>query len=186
MYLLKYLFLMLLFCLLLLLGQVEEENNSCRKIWFTYNLGISGTEIEKDDWTSGLYYCLGLNVSSRNNNIKIKYTHNMLGGLYTEFSQRVYDFGILYGLKPNFKNGNVIISGGISLVSGYYYKHNYVDSIGYIYEKKSFNSVGIPLELQFDWNTFKKVGIGISIFGNLNFEKLFYGAGLNVNIGSLK
>ena len=182
----KLIFLVLFFCLLLLLGKDEKENNSFNKVWFSYNLGVSGTGTETDNWNSGLYYSIGLNVSSLNNNIKIKYTHNMPGGLFTEFSQRVYDIGILYGLKPNYEYGNVIISGGISLVSGYYYKSNFVDSIGYIYDKKSITSVGIPFELQFDWNTFKKFGIGLSIFGNLNLERSFYGGGLSINIGSLR
>ena len=182
----KFHFIVLPFCLISLLGQVDKKTNSFNKIWVTFNLGISGTGTETNNWNSGLYSSLGLNLSSPNNNIKLKYTNNMPGGLFSEFSQRVYDFGILYGFKPDFEYGNVILSGGISIVSGYYYKSKYEDSTGYTYDRESIYSVGFPFELQFDWNTFKYFGVGLSAFGNINFERIFYGAGLSVNIGKVR
>lgn len=64
----KLIFLMLFFCLLLLFGQVEKEDSSFNKVWFSYNLGVSGTNAEADNWNSGLYHSLGLNVFGNLNN----------------------------------------------------------------------------------------------------------------------
>lgn len=176
---LKTIILVLLLSVLMLYGQ----DNSFDRKWFTFNTGLCGAE----NWDPALHYILAFNFSSKHNNIKLKYTYNIASGLFSESLKRIYDLGLLYGFKPDFEYGSVILSGGVSVVGGYYHTSEFdVEVVDYVYEKHSILSVGFPYELEFNWNIFRKFGIGLSFFGDLNFDRSFYGAGVNVNIGTLR
>ena len=164
---------------------VETKNSKYNKKWFTFGLGMS-SQLDKGS-SARPSYNMSMNFASKKNTIEIKYTYIYASGIFTESLSRLYDFGILYGFKPNFKYVNLTCSGGISLVGGYQYVSEYNDTTGtYDENPKSIFTVGFPFELQFDWNTFTKFGIGLSVFGDLNFEKSFYGASLNFNIGTVR
>jgi len=178
-------FILFISCSLTFADSTDDNQNSFNKKWFTFGLGMS------DEFDRGLSahpsYNMCMNFASKNNTIKLKYTYIYSSGIFTESLSRLYDFGLLYGFKPDFKYINLVCSGGISLVGGYQYITEYNDTTGdYDGKSRSIFTVGFPFELQVDWNTFSKFGIGISIFGDFNFESSFFGAGLNFNIGSLR
>ncbi|MBN2858058.1 MAG: hypothetical protein JXN63_06630, partial [Candidatus Delongbacteria bacterium] len=87
----------------------------------------------------------------------------------------VRDIGFLYGHRKQFSIGALFLGGGISLVTGYFYSYEYAEDTGYTYDREKFSAVGFPFEAQIDWSPFRKFGIGLSIYGDLNTEMSFYG-----------
>ena len=55
-----------------------------------------------------------------------------------------------------------------------------------VYEEDKFISPSIPLEMDLLLKPIKYAGLGVSIFGNLNFFRPYYGIALNLSIGKLK
>ncbi|MDA3837914.1 MAG: hypothetical protein PF574_02915 [Candidatus Delongbacteria bacterium] len=177
----KIILILLVFYSLTFADSIDENPGKFNNIWFTFGAGLCSAF---ENGSSGKpFYSLGLSFCSDNRIIKLKTTDILTSGLFSESLSQLYDFGILYGFKPHFKYINLVCSGGISIVGGYYHIYN-TDT--FKEDKKGIFSVGFPFELQFDWNAFTKFGVGISIFGDINFEKSFYGAGLNFNFGSLR
>ena len=98
----------------------------------------------------------------------------------------VWDIGILYGRssKTSYAKtsyGLASVSGGISIVgvvrSDYY---------GGYYEKSTFLTIGIPIEVQLFWTPIPFLGIGIYGFANLNLEESFAGWLLCIQLGELR
>ena len=111
-------------------------------------------------------------------------------------SERAWDFGVMYGGIAKSKYGFASISAGLGLVGGVrrgrYLDENRDDNYGWFfikidqYEKIDFLTLGIPAEIQAFWTPFSKVGIGITLHGNLNPEKSFAGILISLQFGDLR
>ncbi len=111
-------------------------------------------------------------------------------------SEQAWDAGVMYGGIAKSKYGFASISAGLGLVCGVkrgrYIDDNRDDSYGWFfikidqYEKIDFLTLGIPTEIQAFWTPFSKLGIGVTLYGNLNPEKPFAGLLVSIQIGDLR
>jgi len=173
-----------------------QDNFKSKNEFGWLNLGLGASSF------SSFGSSLGINVSYqiRANLISFRYVYNakFKGEIFTAYvprSEKIRDFGVLYGLSTKSKVGFASISGGISIVSGvrrgeYLYKSCnssggwFCFGPGY-YEKLRFTTVGIPIEAQV-FITGENAGIGIYVFANINPESSFFGALLSLQLGKLR
>jgi hypothetical protein len=111
-------------------------------------------------------------------------------------SEQAWDVGVMYGRIAKSKYGFASISAGLGLVGGVkrgrYLDDDFQGRYGWFaividrYEKIDFLTLGIPAEIQAFWTPFSKLGIGITLFGNLNPEKSFAGLLVSIQIGDLR
>jgi hypothetical protein len=98
---------------------------------------------------------------------------------------KVWDIGIMYGLKSTKNKSTITMSAGISYVGTV--KNLYVEQISdYYYASDSIETFGIPLEAQVVWLTSAGIGVGVILFGDINSENSFGGVTLNVVLGIMK
>ena len=71
---------------------------------------------------------------------------------------------------------------GVSLVSGSISKGLFAEE-----EPEEIGpTIGLPLEAQLFWRSFRFIGIGLYGYANINPEESFAGATLNIQIGKLR
>jgi hypothetical protein len=94
--------------------------------------------------------------------------------------------GLLYG--HHLTKGKVSVSflAGISYTGGIYRGDRlYSDMFDVYYEELTYETFGLPLEIQLDLNRARPFGLSLSAFGNINAEKSFAGLSLNLLLGRL-
>jgi len=111
-------------------------------------------------------------------------------------NEEAWDVGVMYGRSAKSSYGVVSISAGLGLVGGVkrgsYLRSNFQSGYGWFtivrdeYEKNEFLTIGIPAEIQAYWTPFSKLGIGLTLYGNLNPEKPFAGLLVSIQIGDLR
>lgn len=146
-------------------------------------LGVGGS-------SSGFAEGLGISYQTNNNLISVrlisnsKYGESVGGGNTTPES--ILEIGALYGLISKRPFGYVSLSGGLGLVSGKIHGE-YLGNINWIntYEQRKVLTFGIPLEAQFFLTPFRKVGVGVSTFADINPKRTFGGIMLCLQIGKL-
>jgi hypothetical protein len=97
-------------------------------------------------------------------------------------NDEVWELGLLYGLRSI--NGKVSVSflAGISYTGGTY-KGDKLDNN--FYEELKFETVGMPLEAQFDAKLSEFFGFSIMFYADINPEKIYGGVNLSIIIGHL-
>lgn len=100
---------------------------------------------------------------------------------------KVSELGLLYGLKTGKFRFSTGLSGVWGTNRGRYLKSDPDPLINgsQIYEKISYATVGIPAEIRFITSV-KKLGVGVTGFGNLNATRSFAGLNLSFYIGQVK
>ncbi|MGD9706750.1 MAG: hypothetical protein AB7V07_03665 [Candidatus Delongbacteria bacterium] len=97
-------------------------------------------------------------------------------------NDEVWELGLLYGIRSTQGKASVSFLAGISYTGGIYkgdpIENNY-------YEELTFETVGIPLEAQFDVNLLKYIGLSIMFYANINPDKIYGGVNLAILIGYL-
>ena len=53
-------------------------------------------------------------------------------------------------------------------------------------DRENYNTIGVETELQFLFRMANEVGIGLGLYGNLNFQKSFFGFNINFTLGNGK
>jgi hypothetical protein len=154
------------------------------RFWISFGVGVSDIEIES--WQPYPSFPLSFNYSTGSKLFRFRHYYNSLTIPLSEQTESVRDIGFLYGYSKEFSRGTVSLSGGISLVAGYFYSYEYEDGTGYTSDRENFSTVGFPFEAQLDWSAFRRFGIGLSIYGDINNEMSFYGISFNFNIGKLR
>ena len=111
-------------------------------------------------------------------------------------SEEAWDVGVMYGGIAKSKYGFASISAGLGLVGGVkrgsYLGSNFQGRYAWFaiiteqYKENNFLTLGIPAEIQAFWTPFSKVGIGFTLYGNLNLEKSFAGLLISIQIGDLR
>jgi hypothetical protein len=158
----------------------------------TYKTADSNYWVDLEIGSSSAGFAEGLGISYQTNNRLIsvrvisnsKYGESIGGGNTTPES--ILDVGALYGLISKRPFGYVSISAGLGLVSGKIHGE-YLGNINWIntYEEKKVLTFGIPLEAQFFLTPFRRVGVGVSAFADLNPKRTFGGMMLCLQIGKL-
>jgi hypothetical protein len=101
-------------------------------------------------------------------------------------NDEVWELGLLYGRRST--NGKVSVSylAGISYTGGIY-KGDLVgsDMLNDYYEELTFETFGIPLEVQFDVNLLKYIGFSIIVYADVNPDKIYIGVNFCILIGRL-
>lgn len=154
------------------------------RIWVSLGYGVGDNEIEF--WQPYPSFPLSFNYSTGSKLFRFRHYYNSLTMPFSEQMRSVKDLGFLYGYRKELSRGSVSLSGGISLVTGYFYSYEYENDTGYTYDRENFSTVGFPFEAQLDWSAFRRFGIGLSIYGDINNEMSFYGIALNFNAGILR
>ena len=181
---LKYILILSLILSVSLFTQTESLNNQPdERLWISLGLGVSDDQI--DPWQPYPSSGFSFNYSYGNKLFRLRYYYNSLHAPFTEQMKCVEDIGFLYGYRKQFAKGAVSLSVGISLVNGFYYKWLGPES-GETYDRISYSSVGFPFEAQLDWLPFRKFGLGMSIYCDLNSEMNYYGLMLSVNLGKVR
>lgn len=108
-------------------------------------------------------------------------------------AENAWDFGCMYGRVAKSNSGFASIAAGFGLVGGVRrgrylgYEVNGSSWFGTSrYVADDFFTLGIPAELQAFWTPFSKLGIGITLYGNLNLERSFAGMLISLQIGNLR
>jgi len=174
-----------------------QDNYKLENQFGWVNLGVGASSF------SSFGSSLGINVSYqiKANLISFRYVYNakFKGEIFTTYvprSEKIRDFGVLYGLSVKSKEGFASISVGLSIVNGlkrgkYLYSVSNCSGVFFClaetryYEKLRFTTVGIPIEIQL-FLTGENVGIGIYGFANINPESSFVGALLSLQLGKLR
>ncbi|MDY0017816.1 MAG: hypothetical protein RBS89_08255 [Candidatus Delongbacteria bacterium] len=97
-------------------------------------------------------------------------------------NDEVWELGLLYGLRSI--NGKVSVSflAGLSYTGGIY-KGDRLDND--YYEELTFETVGLPLEVQCDAKLSDYFGFSITFYADINTEKIYGGVNLAILIGYL-
>ncbi|HQO10647.1 MAG TPA: hypothetical protein PLK90_11100 [Clostridiales bacterium] len=178
---LKYLFLLSL--IFSITAYAENEISGIRtdpNIWLGLSLGVSDDSFYH--WQPNPSSGFSFNFSKENQLFRFRYYYNSLCTPFSESLKEVRDVGILYGYCSYFKKASCSISCGISHVTGHY--HEYLGMMNY--KRIGISTVGFPFEAQLDWLPFRKFGLGLSLYGDLNSEMNFYGLMLSMNIGKIR
>lgn len=190
------------------LGQQPVENR--QKVWGDRLMAASQKPVEKCngfwfDFGYGPFLCkdgfglslmlmdFGYAIEDNLFSCKIDYNYdisnmNLMGDdrPYEYF----YDVGILYGLILTERKIQGSFSTGIGIFGGamngeYLWDGSWVfDTDGY--KIKKFNTINIPVEVQFNLIATQHFGLGFNLFGNLNLKRSLGGVLLKFRWGKLK
>lgn len=178
--------------------------------WFDVIVGSlqvnnkAGTLDGTNGLTSGVaFHCntnkglLGARVLSIKNKINVRHgTYND----YFEDGNEATEIGILYGFYSNTDDFLVSGSIGVSNVNGIYAYNDrvlhYTETEWWlsrglvevqkekiIFDRRSFNTIGMPLELQLSYTGLRYFGLGGYVFADINSKLNFFGAGVNLQFG---
>lgn len=179
----------LIFCLLLVIpmrifGQVDGiSDQSAPNQHFWLKVGLGSYDSRRDPGIS-LYSSL---TYQRNDMIKLRFMLNEEFSLF-DFDEKFYDIGLMYGKSKTFEWTKISAYAGIGVFAGIL-QGDYIGpgSGGWFspneYEKKKFTTYGIPLELEFSILPKQLLGIGISLYSNVNKVNSLYGVALKLEIG---
>ena len=79
------------------------------------------------------------------------------------------------GITGGMKRGKFIKKTGLWLITSYD-----------VYEEDKFITLSIPLEVGFTYKPGKSIGIGVTLFGDLNQVRPYYGLALKLSAGKLR
>jgi len=101
-------------------------------------------------------------------------------------NDEIWELGLLYGLHLTKDEVSVSFLAGIGYTGGIYRGDRlYSDMFNVYYEELTYETFGLPLEIQLDINKTRPFGLSLSAFGNINVEKSFAGLSLSLLLGRL-
>ncbi|MDD5259421.1 MAG: hypothetical protein PHD29_05595 [bacterium] len=135
--------------------------------------------------------------------LSLKDSINVRSGTYNDYYEdgnEANEIGLLYGFVK--QENNFLFAGGvgISSVNGKYVDHDsvlhYTETEWWltqgwvtvnkekkVYDRTTFSTIGVPLELQLTYTGLRYFGVGVYAFGNVNSKVPYYGAGVNIQFG---
>lgn len=108
-----------------------------------------------------------------------------------EPSEKFNEFGILIGKGFYGEYLQIQFLGGIGIFGGYKrgdYLYTDTNNLWFktkYYEKEKFVTAYIPIGIDIQIKPFKYLGLGVSLFGNLNIKTPLYGFIVKIGIGKL-
>jgi hypothetical protein len=103
-----------------------------------------------------------------------------LGDIYDEPELTMREIGILYGRSQRKRYMVLSLSGGISIINGVIRGKQLSE---HKFEQINIAELSIPLEAEMRLEIANTVGIGFSVFANLNTKRAFLGGMLKLSIG---
>jgi hypothetical protein len=156
--------------------KIKDEN-------FWLCAGLGSNSISND------YNLASIGVTYRNTKslFSIRCTGNLGSGYEISPKESFLDLGVLYGRIKKGHWMNVSFYTGVSYVKGVY-RGEYLGGAGHTirYNGVPYNTVGIPLECQFNFTPFFFLGIGVNVFANLNPSKSYTGFLICVQLGKVR
>lgn len=181
----KIIFFVIGFVFLGLTGHSQVDDPKDHKLWLDAGVGLFG-----NGKAGGLDLNFGLNLIL--NKTQFKLSTKLLEELDLfgpKPSEKYSSVGILAGRGFSGKYAHAIFSGGIGITWGSMRGDLSASQppgwAGPYYKKELFSSVSIPLEIDLMFKPFKFLGVGFSIFGDLNFKRSYFGYGVKIGIGKL-
>lgn len=105
--------------------------------------------------------------------------------MFTSDIEYIYDYGVLIGQMHKTRWGRIVYSAGISTVKGMYIYGFEDASNETIWKYKSYETIGMPLQVELIFTPIKYIGVGITGYGNLNLKRSFWGAAVCFQFGVL-
>lgn len=135
--------------------------------------------------------------------LSLKDSINVRSGTYNDYYEdgnEANEIGLLYGFVK--QENNFLFAGGVGLssVNGKYANNDrvlhYTETEWWltqgwvtvnkekkVYDRTTFSTIGMPLELQLTYTGLRYFGVGVYAFGNVNSKVPYYGAGVNIQFG---
>ena len=166
------------FCMLMSLNAQKDEKKtiSVSKTWFSAGVGLGNI---------GPSIGLSLNHLHNDRLFKVRFVReeefvlNLFGS--SPPPESVWDIGLLYGFCRTKGKSSIMFSSGVSYVEGMRLGDDDTN-----YKEISISTIGLPVEAQFMWPFSKCMGLGVTLFGNINSESIFGGITLNLIFGKLR
>ena len=178
-----------LFILLIIYTQSlysQKSNDSTHLIFGTIGIGAFDAE-----HSGGIDAQFSLDFQKKHDQWKIRYIGASEFNLFGPSPLETFnDFGVLYGRVANYKDIQFSVSGGFGIVTGVMRGAYITSTSGFFsfpeYEKRQFFTYGIPLEANFSYNPLKFLGVGLTVFANINPESSFWGINFMWKIGKVR
>ena len=97
------------------------------------------------------------------------------------FGDQLADIGLLYGRESSTDSFHFSFAAGLGRVTGERGEGGLFGS-----REDISPTIGIPLELQCNWEPSNYFGLGLTGFANINIEQFFAGIALSVQLGKLR
>ena len=85
---------------------------------------------------------------------------------------RIYELSVLFGFRTFARFGSASLSAGMGSFKGHY-------------ANKDFFTIGFPINVKVFFTPLKFIGIGLSLYGNINPKRSYSGLSINLQIGKL-
>ncbi|MDD2565086.1 MAG: hypothetical protein PHU27_12805 [Salinivirgaceae bacterium] len=177
-------------------GQINDntvtEFTESGKFWF--DIGIGNYYTTDSDY-EGFSSNVSFNMLNKSLLYKIRYMiHDELVIFNVTPSEKYQEVGMLIGTGYSVKWFQCFVSGGIGLISGtqrgdiLYTTPSDWFSLGgtNYYEMDKFITPSIPIELELTLKPIKYMGVGFSLYGNLNLKQSLYGFTIKLGIGKMR
>ncbi|MFA7123003.1 MAG: hypothetical protein WC212_03115 [Candidatus Delongbacteria bacterium] len=151
-------------------------------IWFGGGIGALGT-------ADGRLININASINYSNNDRIFKFRGILARELVIlgpRPDDEVWELGLLYGGHSTKGKVSVSYLAGISYTGGIY-KGDLLgsDMLNDYYEEITFETVGIPLEVQLDINVLKFIGFSVTLFADINPDKIYGGVNFSILVGNL-
>ncbi len=166
----------------------QQPSDKTNKYWIDAGIG----NYSNFHNSGGLNWNTSINFMQNRISLKIRYlNHEELNILGPSPAERFNSVGFLIGKSILAKYGHCSFVGGIGIVSGtkrgnLLYTNSTLIGDGRHYERNSFTSISIPLEVDLQYSPFKYVGIGTSLYCDLNLKNPMWGFLFKIALGKLR
>jgi len=151
-------------------------------IWFGGGIGALGT-------ADGRLININASLNYSNNDRIFKFRGILARELVIlgpRPDDEVWELGLLYGAHSTKGKVSVSYLAGISYTGGIY-KGDLLgsDMLNDYYEEITFETFGIPLEVQLDINALELLGFSVTLYADINPDKIYGGVNFSILVGNL-
>lgn len=173
---------------------VLNENKKTSYLYGDFGLGsYYASSPESNKGPAGFAFYLDANFLKNGNNWKLRFIRESEFNLFgPEPGEKFYDIGFLYGRVTKSKIVRFSISGGLGIIGGvkrgaFLEKNPGIFGLfGYdSYETEHILAPAIPLEIDLSLIS-KYIGIGLTGYANLNYEKSIAGFIIRLEFGKIR
>lgn len=183
------------FTITFLYGQAVNENPEL-KYWANGGIGISAVKFTTADF--GLSLGLGVTADYNRNLISLKYHKEIELVLFNNPEEYLWSAEVLYGRRLDFKSRGLLFpflkkevdysflfSIGLSISEGSRRKalisHDFLNDT---YNTELYKTFGVPVNLELIRRITDNIGLGFSLYSNINKEQMSYGLCTGLYLGA--
>lgn len=151
-------------------------------IWFGGGIGTLGT-------ADGRLISINASINYSKNDRIFKFRSILARELVVlgpRPDDEIWELGLLYGRHSTKGKVSVSYLAGLSYTGGIY-KGDLLgsDMLNDYYEEITFETFGIPLEVQLDINALELLGFSVTLYADINPDKIYGGVNFSILIGRL-